>query len=108
MVTVFIKAHVWQTVIPKSLSVYRLSRNIGIERVRWESSHDTDNQPYECTPVGVPDVNNSMARHVELARLGSVPSGPVLQGVARSSAAYVNEQRKGEGKKGREERRTSS
>ena len=79
-----------------------------MEMVRQESSHNTDNQPYECTPVGIPDVNNSMARHVELVRLECVPSDPVLQGVARSSAAYVNEQIRGEGKKRKKEKRTSS
>jgi hypothetical protein len=71
----FIDAHVWQTVIPKNLDVYQLSINIGKERVRQGDSHNTDNQPYKCIPVGVPDVNNRMARHVELIRLECVLHG---------------------------------
>ena len=44
-----------------------------------------------------------MARHVELVRLECVPCGPVLQGVERSSAAFVkNRERERERKEDNE------
>jgi hypothetical protein len=40
--------------------------------VRQRGSQDTDNKPYECTAVGVLDVNDGMSRHVESIRLGFI------------------------------------
>ena len=61
----FIEAHVWQTVIPKSLQVYQLGK-IWVRKSRTRGhSQDTDNQPYECTTEGVLDVNKGMTGHFE-------------------------------------------
>jgi hypothetical protein len=40
--------------------------NTDKERVRQGDLQNTGNQPYECTAVGVLDVNERMTRHVKL------------------------------------------